>query len=144
MSSPVNDILADIRQAIADTQAFAAVTLGADKDSAHWPRAEVMLTSTEAVPADDDPESHWFTLRANVFIHVRATHEGSAISRALDLAQTAQESLLADPYRGQRCRDLPIGRATEIGQTRPEPGFKSPYLAVAFDVRCRFESDGEA
>jgi len=144
VSSPVTDILANIRQAIADTQAFAAVTLGPDADSAHWPRAEVLLTSTETVPADDDPESHWLTLRANVLIHVRARDEASALTRALHLAETAQEALLADAYRGQHCQDLPTGRATEIGQTRPEPAIKSPYLAVAFDVRCRFESDGEA
>jgi hypothetical protein len=51
-------------------------------------------------------------------------------------------ALLEDPFRGERCQDLPIGRATELGRSELVRGLKRPEVEMAFVVRCHFE-DGE-
>jgi len=142
--SNVGEILTDILDALRDTKAFAAVTLGPDSDAARWPRAEVLLVRVERAQPDDSPQGAWWAIRAEVRICVRSTEETSALERALELAETAQAAVLTDRFRGQRCQDLPIGRATELGPADVEPAVKAPYLMVAFEVRCHFEAEGEA
>lgn len=142
MTSTAGEILTDIRDTISGTGAFAEVTLGSHKDSVSWPRAEVLWASLDQAQADDTPGSHWLTLEAKVCVYVHSTGERKALDRALDLAQTAQEALLADRFRGQRCRDLPVGKATELGLTKVERGTRSPYLSLVFEVACHFESEG--
>lgn len=142
MPSTAGEILVDIRDALRGTGSFASVTLGGDKDAARWPRAEVVLVSMDQMPPDDRADGRWSALKAKVYIHVRSAEEGLALERALDLVEAAQGALLVDRFRGQRCRDLPIGNGTELGPARLEPHLRPPYLALAFEVRCHFESEG--
>jgi hypothetical protein len=140
MSAPTADILADMRDALAAAGVFAAVTIGPDADSARSPRAEVLLADLEQARPDDRPEGRWLALRARVRIVVHHPDARGALERALELAQAAEEALLADPSRGGRCQDLPTGPSTEIGPAKVEPGTRPPYLAMSLEVCCRLES----
>lgn len=142
MSSTSGDILTDICQALRSDGQFAAVTIGPDNNAAQWPRAEVILVSVDASPAGDRLGWLWRTLKADVCIHVRCGEPAEAYARATELAESAAESLLIDRFRSQNCRDLPTGKATSIGPLKIESKVKKPYLAVAFEVRCNFESGG--
>ena len=142
MSSMIAEILGDLCEALRGAGVFEAVTVGPDADSARWPRAEVLLISTDEKHSDDAPDQRWTELRASVRIQVRAPRPSDALERGLQLAQDAQEAILADRFRGQRCRDLPIGRATELGPAKAAPQVKPPTLAVSFEVRCPFGSQG--
>lgn len=142
MSSLIAEILSDLCEALRSAGVFEAVTVGPDADSARWPRAEVLLLSADEKHSDDAPDQRWTTLRASVRIQVRAAGPTDTLERGLQLAQDAQEAILADRFRGQRCRDLPIGKATELGPAKLEPHVKPPCLAVSFEVRCHFESQG--
>ena len=142
MSSTTGDILTDICQTLRDGGEFAAVTVGPDNNAARWPRAEVILVSVAESQADDKPEGRWCTMKAKVCIHVRSDEPADAFARATDLAESAREALLTDRFRSQHCRDLPTGKATETGPLKVESKVKAPYLAVAFEVRCNFESGG--
>ncbi len=138
MSSTSGDILTDICQTLRTGGEFAAVTIGPDNNAARWPRVEVILVSVDETQADDTPEGRWCTLKAKVCIHIRCDEPAEAFARALDLAESASEALLADRFRSQSCLDLPVGKATSIGPLRVEPKVKEPYLAVAFEVLCNF------
>ena len=140
MSSTVADILNDLRETLAGAGDFSAVLVAPVGDSTYWPRAELTLSGLDERPADDRPGGRWTTIRARVCIHVRDADPAAGLVRALELAEAAGTALLADRFRGQRCRDLPTGKATEIGPARVEPPVKAPYLALSFEVRCNFES----
>ncbi len=142
MAGAIAEILTDLAEALRGSGAFRAVTIGPDQDAARWPRAEVLMASTSEERPDDLPDGRWIRLSAKVCIHVRSSGQADATVRALELAESAQQSLLADRFRGQRCLDLPVGRATEIGPARPEPLVRAPYAAVSFEVRCHFELEG--
>jgi len=135
-----DEILSDIRQTLEATSAFSSVTLGADEGAARWPRAEVHLASVDEARPDDRADARWCALASEVCIYVRSTGPAEATQRLLDLVDTAQEALRADSFRGQRCRDLPIGAATVIGPTAAKPKVKPPYHALTFEVCCHFES----
>ncbi len=142
MSSTSGDILTDICQTLRTGGEFAAVTIGPDNDAARWPRAEVILVSVDETQAEDMSEGRWCTLKAKVCIHVRCDEPAETLARATGLAESAAEAILTDRFRSQSCRDLPTGKATSIGPLKVEPKVKEPYLAVAFEVRCNFESGG--
>ncbi len=142
MPSKAGEILADIRDTLRAIGSFASVTTGPDRDAARWPRAEVQLVSIEQSPADDRAGRLWTCLRARLCLHVSAPEQGSALERAMELTDAAQQALRVDRFRNQRCRDLPVGLATELGPARVEPNVKSPYLAMSFEIRCHFESEG--
>ncbi len=145
MSSTSGDILTDICQTLRTGGEFAAVTIGPDNNAARWPRAEVILVSVDETQADDMSEGRWCTLKAKVCIHIRCdpgAPGAEAFARATGLAESAAEALLTDRFRSQSCRDLPTGKATSIGPLKVEPKVKEPYLTVAFEVRCNFESGG--
>ncbi len=142
MSSTSGDILTDIYQTLRSDGEFAAVTIGPDNNAARWPRAEVILVSVDESQADDIPTGRWCTMKAKVCIHVRCDKPAEAFARAMGLAESAGEALLDDRFRSQNCRDLPTGKATAIGPLKVEPKVKEPYLAVAFEVCCNFESGG--
>ena len=131
--------MANIGETLRGTGAFAAVTVGPDTDSACWPRAELVLLSVDHASADDTPNGQWCALKAEVRLHVRSTGHGQALSRVLQLAELAQEVILTDRFRGQQCRDLPIGKATELGLIRLKPEIRAPYVCATFEVRCHFE-----
>ena len=139
LSSAIGAILTNIRQTLRGTGAFAAVTVGPDTDSACWPRAEVGPISVDHARADDTPNDQWCALKTEVRLHVRSTGQGEALSRALELAESTQEAILTDRFRGQQCRDLPIGKATELGPIRLDPAVRAPYVCAAFEVLCHFE-----
>ncbi len=142
MSVDAVDILNDICLTLRGCGAFESVTIGPDDNAARWPRAEVILRSVDESPSVDEADGRWRTLKALVRIHVRSDEPAGAFWRVLELAQTACEALLVDRFRSQSCRDLSIGKATEFSALKVEPKVKAPYLAVAFEVRCCFESGG--
>jgi len=142
VADTIHEILHDLGDSLRGTDAFASVTVGPDPDGARWPRAEVLFASADDRRPDDRSDGRWTTLRATVRISVRSSRPGDALGRALGLAGSAQEAILADRFRGQRCRDLPVGRATELGPVQTEPRLKPPHLAVSFEVRCHFETEG--
>ena len=142
MSATVANILIDLRDTLRSTGDFQAVTLGPDADASRWPRAEVILIATEEKQTDDAANSRWLTVQAQARVYVRSTGGADALQRALVLAESAEEALLADRFRGQRCQDLPTGKATQLGPVTVEPNVKAPHLAVSFEIRCRFEEEG--
>lgn len=144
MPNQTGEILADICEVLHGTGLFAGVTLGPDRDAARWPRAEVMFLSVDQVLADDSHGGHWFTLKARAHVYARSAEEGSTLQRALELANAAQSALLIDRFRNQRCRDLPVGSATDLGPVRVDPPLRPPHVALAFEIRCHFESEGDA
>jgi len=137
-------ILTDLCETVRATGAFAAVTIGPDADSARWPRAEILFESLRRIPAEDRADAFWCALTARVRISLRLASGSADPQRALDLAETVGQALLVDRFRGQRCRDLPIGRATELGPTQLKTDLKQPYLAASFEVRCHFESQEQS
>jgi hypothetical protein len=137
MSNTAGEILLDIRDTLRSAGLFSSVTVGADADGAGAPRAEVVFTGLDESPADDAPLGRQVTLRARVVIHAKLGPPGGVLDRLLDLAGQAGAALLSDRFRGTRCRDLPIGRGTEIGHVSPEPSVRTPQ-AVGFDVRCHY------
>lgn len=141
MSKTAPEILTDLCDAVRGTGAFHSVTIGPDEDATAYPRAEVLLVSTDEARPDDTADTRWTTLQATIRIHVRSHEHADALERSLELAGLAQEAILTDRFRGQRCKHLPIGRATELGTAILVPRVKSPYLAVSFEVHCHFESD---
>jgi hypothetical protein len=141
VTAVADDILADLRDALRATGAFAAVTVGEAGGSARWPRAEIVFESLDDSPADDAASAAFRQLRASVRILARGSADGGALARCLTLAEAARAAVLADPHRGGRCRDLPIGRATEPGPVRLGPPVRGPHLAVRFEVRCHFQSE---
>lgn len=142
MSSQARNILTNIRDTLRAADLFAVVTIGPDANSAQIPRAEVNLISVDESPANDSPTGRFCALRAKVCVHVRCHKPSDAFARALDLAASTCEALLTDRFRNNRCIDLPTGKATETGPLKIEPKVKKPYLAVAFEIRCNFESEG--
>ena len=67
----------------------------------------------------------------------------SAAAEILEaFVEDAMATLLEDPFRGERCQDLPIGQATELGRSELVRGLKRPEVEMTFVVRCHFE-DGE-
>jgi len=143
VSVPADEILSDIRQTLDETGTFYSVSLGAYEGAARWPRVEVHLASTDEARPDDRPDARWRAVTAEVRIYIRSARPAEATQRLLDLVETAQDALRADRFRGQHCRDLPIGAATEIGPTAVKPKVNPPYHAVTFEVRCHFESQEE-
>ena len=137
-----SEIIRDLVSALRASGHFAVVTLGGSADTAA-PRAAVHYEGQDFFPADDHPANRYARLRCRVTLHTRSSQAAEQTHRELDLSAAAAEALLADPYRGGRCCDLPIGKATEIG--RAEPGTASrPEVETSFPVRCHFEIAGEA
>jgi hypothetical protein len=141
VSSTAAGILQDIVSALRDTGAFREVTLGPPGESSVVPRAHVAYESQDVFPSDDSASGLWGRLRVRVTIHTRSDGRAEGTARAADLAATAAQALLADPYRGQRCRDLPIGSATEIERSEITPGIRRPEVEAAVSVRCHFEEE---
>lgn len=144
MTSIAGDILKNLRDTLRAASVFESVSLGADADSAACPRAEVTLTGVEELAPEGLADGAYRRLKAAVRVLARAAAPGEALTRALALAETARAAVLVDPFRGDRCADLPIGRATECGPLRPEPHVKPPTAAVTFEVRCHFEDASES
>ncbi|MCJ7545025.1 MAG: hypothetical protein MUP47_10790 [Phycisphaerae bacterium] len=136
-----SEILQDLVSALRACEQFAVVTLGDSADTA-VPRAAVHHQGQDFFPADDRPDGRHVRLRCRVVIHTRCAQAAEQAQRELDLAAAAAEALLADPYRGGRCVDLPIGKATEVGQVEPSGTSHRPEVETTFTVRCHYELTG--
>lgn len=136
-----SEILGDLVSALRACGQFAVVTLGDSADTAA-PRAAVHHEGQDFFPADDRPAGRYLRLRCRVVIHTRCANAAEQAQRELDLAAAAADALLADPYRGGRCADLPIGKATEVGRVEPSGTARRPEVETAFAVRCHYELTG--
>jgi len=88
---------------------------------------------------DDTPDTRWVRLRAKVVIRTRSQDESEAAKRMCQLSQAAMASLLADPYRGGRCNDSSVGRATEADHAEVNTLIRRPEVEAGFMVRCHFD-----
>ena len=150
MSSVETEILNDIVTALRDSGAFALVELGGSESQSAVPRATVVYESRQTFASDGFPTSRWVRLQGRIFIRTRCESPAEGVGRTVDLAQAAADAILQDPYRSQRCHDLPIGRATEVQQTRwarsaryPERknslDVRAPQREISLIVRCHYE-----
>jgi len=141
MASEVAEILDDLVDALRATGKFSLVTLGEAGSATNVPRCSVIYESTESFLPDDSATARWGRLRATVSIRTRSVDVVQGVKRAAELSEQAMDSLLVDPFRGGRCRDLPVGRATEIARCRLSRGLKRPEIEMTFDIRCHFETE---
>lgn len=141
MPSTSADILNDVVSTLRGTGQFAQVTLGKSDTASAIPRVCITHEGEESFRPDDASSSQWVRLRACITVHTRSDNTHEATLRAVDLSGAAAQSLLVDPYRGQRCQDLPIGRATEIGRCELSRTVRRPEVEAAFYVCCHFESE---
>lgn len=137
--SATGTVLQDLLQALRSTGAFALVSLAGAGPSTVVPRAVLAFDGEEVFPSDDGAANRWVRLRARLTVHVRCDDPGKALLRAADLCEQAAEALLADPRRAGHCRDLPVGRATEIGRSEMSFTTQRPEAEMAFAVRCHYE-----
>ena len=150
MGSVETEILNDIVAALRNSGAFALVELGGSGSQTTVPRATVVYETRETFASDGFPTSRWVRLKARVFIRTRCESPAEGVTRTVDLCGAAADAILQDPYRAQRCHDLPIGRATEVQQTRlprsdryPERktslNVRAPHREMSLTVRCHYE-----
>lgn len=135
MASLDTDILNDLTAVLRASGAMASVEPAGRRSETAVPRASILFERSESFPSDPWPTSRWIRLQARVLIHTRCESPSQGQARLNDLAATACEALLADPYRGGRCRDLPIGRATEVQIIRQPKDERYPERATSLDVR---------
>lgn len=143
MSSAASAILEDLVTALRSTGAFAAVALGENESNTAVPRANVLYEGYEEFPPDDTTSGRWTRLRARVQVRTRSSDGSEAILRVNSLCASVSAALLNDPYRGGRCRDLPIGQATELGRADLTNRLKRPEQEMTFDIRCHYVTGGE-
>ena len=144
MASVVSEILSDMVETLRSTEDFRLVTLGEVASATQVPRAAVVYEGQESLPPDDSSSTSWVRLRASISVHTRSEKGSESITRANELCEKAAEALLVDPYRGTRCHDLPIGKATEIGRSKLTGGVRRPEVEMTFDLRCHFETQEPA
>lgn len=139
MPATASEILQDVLQTLRSTSQFAAVTLGAGPDLA-VPRAWIEYQGQEVFRPDDSPTGRHMRIRAKIVIRTRTQSPAQSVARLGELCESAVSALLADPYRGRRCKDLPIGLATEIDRVEPDPTVASPEAQASFLLRCHMEA----
>ncbi|MBS3734482.1 MAG: hypothetical protein KGY99_06095 [Phycisphaerae bacterium] len=139
MTSTERAILEDAYQALAASGLFAATSIGDGGASNAVPRASVTFEGRDVFISDDRPDMLWMRLRLRVVVHDRAADAADGAGRLAALSAAAGEALLADAYRSGLCRDLPVGRATEIASADPVAA-RRPEVEVALRLRCHFET----
>lgn len=150
MASLDTDILNDLTAALRASGALMRVELAGRRSDTAIPRASVLFERRESFPSEPWPTSRWIRLQVRVLLHTRSESPSEGQMRLSDLAAAACDALLADPYRGGRCGDLPIGRATEVQLVRhakderyPERAtslsVRSPERELCLTVRCHYE-----
>jgi len=132
-------ILQDLVQALRQSGQFAAVSLGGGDGETAIPRASVECQGQETFRPDDSPAGRWVRLRARVVVRTRTASDAETVSRLADLCEAAIATVLADPHRGGRCRDLPIGAATEVDRVEFNASVRRPEAEASFVVRCHLE-----
>jgi hypothetical protein len=138
MPAPVSEILQDMIQALRAGGQFAAVSLGSGTETC-VPRLRIEYEGQEVFRPDDMPDGRWVRLRAKVVVHTRTQSPAQGVARLSELCDAAIAALMADPYRGGQCRDLPIGRATEIDRIDRDHAATSPEAQASFVIRCHLE-----
>jgi hypothetical protein len=133
------EIIQDIVSALRSGVGLALVTLGPAPSATAVPRAAVIYEGEDSFPADDSPDCRHARLACRVIIHARCDQPAQQATRAMELCTAAREAILADLYRGGRCRDLPIGRATEVGRAKHVGGVKGPEVEAVLAVCCHFQ-----
>jgi hypothetical protein len=141
VSSTVNDILDDLVSTLRTSGNFKLVTLGEAGSTTVIPRASVLYEGLEVFPADDSASTQWTRLKAKIHIRTRSNDTSEATKRCSELCEEAASDLLDDPYRNEKCKDLPVGRATEVSSAEPRGNLKHPEVEIHLDVRCHFESE---
>lgn len=137
MTATSTGILDHLAATLRDAGLFAEVGVGESPASTSVPRARVLPDGAETFDADDAP-GPWWRLRARVVVTTRGADGEARAVAPVELAEAAAEALLADPYRDGLCRDLPVGRATEIVRVDPLEA-RSPQAAAVVILRCHFE-----
>ena len=140
MAANAAEILQDIVNALRGTGVFEIVSLGDSGSSTVTPRASVLFDTEEFFQPDDVHSMRWIRLCARVRLRLRSANSAEGIARATDLCVAAAEAILEDPYRGQRCQHLPVGRATEVARCEINPSLRRPEIEVILAVRCHFET----
>ncbi|MFA6133385.1 MAG: hypothetical protein WC869_05135 [Phycisphaerae bacterium] len=145
MSSLPEEILGDIVSALRSSGQFSLVTLGPAREATTIPRAAVCLEGLDFFPADDERTAQWARLRVRVVLHTRSQSPTRSNEREIEICQAAATAILADPYRGGRCADLPIGRSSEAGRFDPAPATpKGNEVEASFTLRCHFVAQEES
>ncbi len=142
MAGVAKTVLDSIVQSLrseAGPSGLAVVIAGESADETAVPRANVLYRGCDAFEPDDSPAGGWLRLRYRVEVRTRCDGAASGLGRAAELAESAVVALLADPYRGGVCADLPVGRATEIGRVEVLTQLRRPEAGVALEVRCHVE-----
>ena len=144
MTQTASQILADLVRALRETGAFGLVTLGQAASATETPRAAVICEGQDRLTPDDAAGSTWTRVRASVSIRARSSDSTQATNRILALCEQAAAAMLDDPHRGGLCHDLPVGKATEIGQGQLDRDLRRPEAGATLDVRCHFETEQTA
>ena len=151
MSSTVSNILNNLVEVLRDTGVFATVQLGGDESNSAVPRAVVIHENIETIVSDSDFHLRYHRFNARILIRVHSAMPAEATTRLADLATIATDAIMADPYRNTNAQDLPIGKATEIFQTRtpkdqryPERKTsvkpRRPEYEIVLAVRCHYSA----
>lgn len=135
-AAAIND---DMVQTLRKANLLAKVTFGIDPSDTSVPRANLVHEAMEVFHPDDRADGRWIRLRTRVCIRARSDDASEGLGRATQLAEAAMAVLLADPYRGGLCQDLPIGRATEVDRLQVSDSVRRPDVEVSFLVRCHCE-----
>ena len=139
MSSVAIGIIEDIVEVLRATDKFRLVTVGDAGSETDIPRASVIYEGQESFLSDDSSSVRWVRLCISVNIHTRSLETTEAVTRVDELCKDAINALEQDPYRGQRCWDLPIGRATEVSRNQLVRGIKRPEAEMTLEIRCHLE-----
>ena len=143
MPSAATQILQNLLSTLRTADLFAHVAIGKTSSETSVPRANIIYEGDDVFESDDTASTRWARLRASVEIHTRCDDSAESATRLADLAAATRETLIADPYRGQLCIDLPIGRATEVTAYRTLGNLKRPEAECTLNLRCHFELEEE-
>lgn len=107
-------IVQDLVRCLRESGLFAEVTAGGCALQTSLPRAELLGESQEFFRPDDSAGGQWIRLRVRLVVRTRCSRQADTRNRPGELMQAAIAAIMADPYRGGLCQDLPIGLASEL------------------------------
>jgi hypothetical protein len=142
MPATVGLVIADVVAALRRCGRFELVT-AAPTDSSQTPLAAVLLEGTSLPACDDRPDAAWLRVELRVVVRAAGGDPAAAIVRAAELCDAAAAAIMADPYRGGLCRDLPCGRATEVGAAELSHTAPRPQAQMSMAIRCHAELEGQ-
>lgn len=107
-------IVQDLVRCLRESGLFAEVTAGGCALQTSLPRAELLGESQEFFRPDDSAGGQWIRLRVRLLVRTRCSRQADTRNRPAELMQAAIAAIMADPYRGGLCQDLPVGLASEL------------------------------